>query len=150
MKKLLLLLPAVLLLAVGCGSAAVNNSVGSITPTLNNQVVASSSLAKFSNSPYYANSYLISGDSLSPASQNALTGFTLAKQTLPDGTTQFSLTAKETGYNDQSYILQPGQQLYFMDSNLGDDAGGSERNQIDDFGIVVDANGNIVSTGQTQ
>jgi len=155
MKKLLFILPAVLLLVAGCGYAATSpkNTVGGNLPAVSNIAGTNGSTAnpsqqKFSDSPYYSSSSLISGDTLSAAAQNALTGFTLSKQTLADGTTQINLTAKETGYQNQSYNLKPGEQLYFTELNPGDDSSGKERNQGDDFGTVVDASGYIVSGGR--
>jgi len=141
MKKILLVLPAMLLILAGCGSPAASPSN---TDTSSSSSTQPSGAQKFSDQSYYSNSYLVSGDNLSADAQRALAGFQLQKKSMPDGTTQITLKALEPAYHDQSYTLKPGEQLYFIDRNLGDDAGGQENYIGEDSAAVVDAQGNVV------
>lgn len=117
------------------------------TPSQTNST-SSNSIAsmKFSDSPYYHYSYLISGGALSSQAQRALAGFNLSATQNSDGTTTYTLTALESGYVSQTYTLQPGQSLYFLEGSMGDDdtMGNLDYNLGDDNAIVVDSNGNIV------
>jgi len=140
MKKILIILPFVLLLTAGC--QAVNNN-GTASTVGNNAATTNSTGQKFSDSADFANAYLISSGTLSSTTQQALTGFQLNKEPLPDGSLQINLKATESGYQDQQYTLKPGQQLYFVDRFLGDDVS-SEGNQRDDYGVIVDSQGYIV------
>lgn len=148
MKKLLIILPLVLLVTAGCQTTnkpatTANNNASST----NNTNSPSATGQKFSESPDYQNSYLISGPTLSPEAQQVLNGFKLSKQTLADGSEQINLKAMESAYQDQQYTLQPGQQLFFVDRSLGDDST-KEGNSRDDYGIIVDGQGYIVTSGR--
>ena len=145
MKKLLILLPLVTLMAASCQMAPSSNN--STTNASGTDLTVNSSMQKFSDSADYSNSHLISGDTLDSQAQLALAGFNLNKQTLADGSTQINLTATESGYHDQQYVLKTGQQLYFIDRTLGDDQG-TERSTGDDYGVIVDSQGLIVNSGQ--
>lgn len=147
MKKIFLILAPVLLITAGCqtifNKPAPNSTINSTSTTINVPANPNLSRQKFIDSKYFQNSYLISDDILSTQAKKALTGFQISKETMPDGSVKISLKATESGYQDQQYILKAGQMLYFIDKNLGDDSG-SEKNQGDDFGIVVDSSGYIV------
>ena len=151
MKKILLILPLVTLAVAGCQLGATNSSYNySPNPTSTTgdlSATTTMTTQKFSDSADYQSAYLISGASLDSSAQQALTGFNLSKQTLPNGSIQINLKAVESGYQDQQYTLQSGQQLYFVDRTFGDDRN-SEGNQGDDYGIIVDAQGFVVSGGQ--
>jgi len=164
MKKMLIMLPVVTLLISGCqlGSnssnsnpANTNTSVSQTNANLNTQVnnpnatdATNTSIAqKFTDSADFDSSYLISGLTLDEASQRAIQGFQLSKQVLPDGSTQIKLKAIEAGYQDKLYTLKPDQKLYFIDRTLGDDRG-TENNTGDDYGVIVDNQGYIVSSEQ--
>jgi LysM repeat protein len=95
------------------------------------------------DSPYANYAYLISSNSLSADAQKALTGFKLTKSSNADGSTTYTLTAINPEYKTQTYTVQSGQKLYFIERNLGDDAG-EERFLGDDMALVVDAQGKIV------
>ena len=134
---------AVILLA-GCGSnqnsANQTGSMGSGTAGAQ----ASATGQKFADQAYASRSFLISGDTLSLGAQQALSGFQMNKQTMPNGTTQITLKALEPQYHDQAYTLKPGDQLYFIDKVMGDDTGSQEINIADDSAVVVDGQGNVV------
>jgi len=142
----------VLVLAAVVVIATRSNSTGSTIANSNTQSstnsagTGSTTSMKFSDSPYYPYRYLISGDTLSPDAQNAITGFNLSKTSNSDGTTTYTLTALKSEYVSQTYTLQPGQSLYFIERSMGDDdtAGNTDYNLGDDMAVVVDSNGNIV------
>ncbi len=150
MRKIYLVLPAVLLLAAGCSSPAVNSDY---TPNGANSVPAAASpeagpavnaRVKLADQPDYQYYYLISGSSLTPEAKTALTGFAMAKQSLPDGTTQIDLSSTNPEYKNQQYVLKPGEELYFKESFLGDDKEDKELGLRDDAAVVVDSQGYIV------
>lgn len=100
----------------------------------------------FVKSPLFNYAYLISGGSLSAEAKNAIAGFTVSTQTMSDGSQNITLNAISSQYQDQSYIVQSGQSLYFIERSMGDDQAPSVENALgDDFAVVVDANGYIVS-----
>ena len=100
---------------------------------------------KLADEPYAQFAYLISGDTLDSAAQTALTGFEMQKTANPDGTTTIKLNSSNPEYQDQSYTLKQGEQLYFIERSLGDDRDDYEHNLRDDFAVVVDADGYVVS-----
>lgn len=150
MKKMLFFTPIILLVLSGCGSVSVDNqSSNSPVHSTNGQrgTPPSSSSAgnRFADQSYYNYSYLISGDALSTKAQQAVSGFQVTKQNMPDGTIQITLKALNPEYHDQQYTLKTGEQLYFIEMSLGDDPSISEeRNLRDDTAVVVDAQGNVV------
>jgi hypothetical protein len=133
MKRNIFLLGIVVLLATGCGTTG---NIGQSGQNTSGQ--------KFTDQSYYQNSYLISGDSLSPDAEKALTGFKMERKPMPDGSTEVSLKAEEPQYHDQKFTLKPGEQLYMIDYMLGDDSG-KERNIFDDSAVVVDSQGVVVT-----
>ena len=134
-KKILIV--GLLLFLAGCGSPMTQNN--SNTNSSNGSINV-----KFSDQPYYNSSYLISSDNLSTDAQAALSGFSLSKKAMPDGTTQITLKALSTEYHDQQYTLKPGEQLYFIEKTLGDDQANQDSNLHDDTAVVVDSQGNVV------
>lgn len=102
-------------------------------------------LVKFSTSPYAQFAYLISGSTLSPEAQRALTGYELVKAKQDNGDTQITLRSTSAPAPDQIYMLTPGESLYFVDYVLGDDAQPRDYSPNDDKAIVVDQKGNIVA-----
>jgi hypothetical protein len=121
--------------------------IGNETPPANsgNSAIPAGSI-KFSDTPYYPYAYQISGNSRSNMANQALAGFKLDKTDNSDGTTTYILTALKQEYVNQSYTLQPGQSLYFIEMSMGDDdtANNADYNLGDDFAVVVDSNGYIV------
>jgi|SRR5579872_2480601 len=142
MKKILLVLPIVLLVAAACNSSSTSNSGASSSSG------GTSSAVKFSDQSYFKNAYLISSNTLSADAQKALTGFQMTKKTLADGSIQINLNALEANYHNQQYVLEPGQQLYFIEKFLGDDQAEKDQTAADDSAVVVDSNGNVVQAPQ--
>jgi len=140
MKKLLLALAAVLLVGAGCASTT------AVAPKGQKSQAEVAAGTKFVEQPYYQSSYLISGDSLGVEAQSAIAGFQMTKEPQPDGTTKITLKAVKAGYQDQQYVLKPGEQLYFVEKYLQDDdpVKNEEKNLKDDQGVIVDAQGNVV------
>jgi hypothetical protein len=61
-----------------------------------------------------------------------------------DGTTTYNLIALNSEYQNQSYTLQSGQSLYFIERSMGDDGNGSENFLGDDHAVIVDSSGYII------
>lgn len=125
------------------------NSTGNVVAGGSNTVSGQNSsntnnAIKLSDTSYANNAYLISSDTLSPEAQQAISGFNINKQTNSDGTTTITLVAINPEYQNQSYTLQSGQSLYFIEMSMGDDRNGSETFLGDDHAVVVDSNGYIV------
>ena len=78
------------------------------------------------------------------ATKQALSGFTVDKQALSDGSTQITLNATNPEYQTQTYTLTPGQKLYFIERNLGDDQNGQDIVLGDDRAVVTESDGTIV------
>jgi len=101
---------------------------------------------KLIDEPYFSKAYLISSDTLDTAAQNAISGFSLSKTALADGSVNITLKALNSEYTDRSYTVQPGQSLYFIEMSGGDDSPpNGERYINDDSAVIVDSNGYVVS-----
>ncbi len=111
---------------------------------MSGKTVSTTPGAKLSDQPYAKFAYLVSGDTLSPEAQTALAGFTVQKQPASDGGTDITLKSTQAGGQDLQYHLQKGQQLYFVETSMGDDQGNQEYGMYDDKGVITDANGYIV------
>jgi hypothetical protein len=143
MNKLLASATLILLLGAGCSSVQPTNDNTNAQATANQPAA----LVKFADQPYYKNAYLISGPAMDAKTKEAITGFDITKKTLSDGSTQYNLKALKSEYKDRVYTLKPGQQLYFIETFMGDD---DEKNDVDngmrdDMAVVVDANGYVVN-----
>lgn len=163
MKNIFWVLPAVLVLAAGCSANPTANNVNpgsasqvtpadrnlNLTPSTTPPASPSAPMVttgnKLADQPYASQAYLISGDTLSASAQQALSGFTLSKSKLADGTLQIELKAVNPEYQSQQYLLKPGEQLYFIEKFGADDQGGQDANTHDDQAVVVNAQGEIVS-----
>ncbi len=151
MKKirLFILLPLTLVVVAGCSLSPTAKNLtankATSTGTTSTLEVNAQTKVKLSDSPDAGNAFLISGDSLSAEATQALTGFTINKQIMPDGTTKITLTAIDPEYKNQEYTLEVGQSLYFIDRSLRDD-NSQEANIGDDFGIITDSDGYIISS----
>ncbi|MDE2037738.1 MAG: hypothetical protein KGI69_00740 [Patescibacteria group bacterium] len=99
----------------------------------------------FSSSPYYDRSYLIYPGTPSAAAQRALDGFVMTTHDAGNGTTAVTLTSKAGDYPAQTYSIGPGSELFFVETSMGDDQPSQDYAYGDDFGVVVDQNGYIVS-----
>lgn len=100
---------------------------------------------KFSTSPYAQFAYLISGNTISPDAQRALTGYELVRTKLPNGNLEITLRPTSAPAPDQLYTLTPGESLYFVDYVLGDDTQPKDYSPNDDKAVVVDQNGYIAA-----
>ncbi len=140
-----------LFLAACTGNAAPTN-VTPPPPSQGSQASAVSLVGtKLSDSPLAASSYLISESAptaFDAATKAALAGYDVQSAMLPDGSKQITLHATNPQYHDQSFTLKPGQKLYFVEKYLQDDPNGEEKNEKDDWGIVTDSGGTVVSTNQ--
>lgn len=98
---------------------------------------------KFVDSPFYATAYKIAPitGTLSQKTQIALTGWNMKTENLTGGDLQVTLSPLETGDVKQVYVVKPGDTLYFVEMKLADDATGSDKNRLDDMGVLVDKNG---------
>ena len=137
------------------GGVAMFNSKPSSSPSKAMASAASSISAsttmKFADQPYAQYAYLIDPANLNAmdaATKAAVAGFMITAQKAANGTVTVKLTSQNTEYHDQSYILSPGEKLYFIEKNLGDDQNGTERFLGDDTAVVVDQNGTIVNQNQ--
>ena len=147
----LIVLLAIALIIVGIvlfsshSNSTGNVIAGSSTPIASPQNT-SANMMKLSDSPYANYAYLISTNPLSSQAQEAITGFQLNTTSNSDGSTTYILTAIKQSYYNQSYTIQPGQNLYFIERSMGDDnvADNDDYNLGDDFAIVVDSNGYII------
>jgi heme/copper-type cytochrome/quinol oxidase subunit 2 len=99
----------------------------------------------FSSSPLSQNAYLISTGTYDAATKTALTGFTVTKKTLADGSMEITLNATNPDYQTQTYTVKTGEKLYFIEGLPGDDNGNTDRSMGDDQAILVDVNGYIVT-----
>ena len=99
----------------------------------------------FSNSTLAKYAYNITGASLSADAKKATAGFNITRKSLADGSVNISLTANKAGYVSQSFIVKPGQTLYFIELAMGDDSatGDNDYRLSDDMGVLVNANGTV-------
>jgi hypothetical protein len=119
------------------GQNSANSNFGSTT--------AQSALVLFASSPLAQNAYLISTSTYDASTTRALSGFTVTKKALPDGSTQITLNSQNAEYQTQVYTIKPGEKLYFIEKFLADDSASGDRNIKDDSAVVVDKNGYIVN-----
>jgi len=77
--------------------------------------------------------------------KKAMTGFNIKSETQKDGSTLVTLTPKDSDDQYQSYVVQKGQMLYFVEQTPADDKNDQDKdlNYRDDYGIITDANGII-------
>jgi len=103
-------------------------------PVARGDKLADSAMEKFA--------YLIF-PTLSDDSKKVLTGFDVKTKKLADGSTQVDLVPKDSDDQFQSYVVKPGNSLYFIEMTPSDDKLDTDRdaNYRDDYGIITDANG---------
>lgn len=103
-----------------------------------------STAVRFSDSRYASTAYLISTTSTyDAATQKALMGFQVKKQTLSDGSLQIDLIALKGEYQTQKYTVKPGEKLYFVEGTFADDSASEDHSPMDDHAILVSADGFI-------
>ncbi|MDE2026026.1 MAG: hypothetical protein KGJ07_06025 [Patescibacteria group bacterium] len=88
--------------------------------------------------------YPVSGD-LPADAKVAMSGWELGSTQNADGSTTVTLTPSNSEQEDhkQTFTLQSGDKLYFVELNLQDDQNGNDHLWFDDLGIVTDSNGII-------
>lgn len=156
MKKTLIIVVAALVAAVfvlaGCaqqpgpGTGSQGAPSGVAAAPGSSAANTSSAQVRLQDTQYWPYAYLISGNVTSPQAEAALAGFQVVRTMQPDGSLQVTLKALQPEYHDQSYVVQPGQQLYFIETSMGDDAGGQEYSLRDDTAVLTDANGYIIQS----
>lgn len=110
-----------------------------------NQQGSSQKKVKLSNTKYAPYAYKISDDSVSQEEKKALAGFKVSKSS-SGGVTTIHLDTTKQEYSNQTYHLKNKEELYFIETSMGDDSGGHEYAMEDDQGVVVDSNGYIIRT----
>lgn len=133
----------IIILGVWMYSASKSKSINNSTVIPVSQSGHSNQL--FSNSSLSQNAYLISTPTYDANTKTALSGFTVTSSVQTDGSTKYTLNAQNPEYTTQTYIVKPGEKLYFIDSLLADDNGNADKTLRDDTAVVVDANGYIVN-----
>jgi hypothetical protein len=148
----------IILLILGGGyyylvnKSGTSGSATAPAPQLDQSVVTNTGTAispmsqmAFSQSPDYAVAKQIFPGIISAEAKTAMQNFTMKTTTQADGSTMVTLTPKNAAEKQQIYFVKSGEKLYFVEKFPGDDASGSDNNLKDDYGIVVDASGNIVT-----
>jgi Tfp pilus assembly protein PilX len=125
----------------GRNSASSSYPAIKVTPTAKPTIM----MQKFSDSSDFQYAYKIFPGALSSESKQAMAGFAMTTKTLPDNSTQVTLTAQKPEYKSQQYTVKSGYTLYFIERNLKDDnpEEDSDANLHDDTAILVDPQGNI-------
>ncbi len=134
-----------LILVFSGGNSSGKPSLPSGQPPQAGNAAQSSGGTLFADSPYASYAYLISTSPLSAQAKQALTGFNLNVTQNSNGSETYRLTTAKSNYVNQTYILEPGQKLYFIERSLGDDDASTDTDYMmgDDAGIVVNADGTI-------
>lgn len=98
---------------------------------------------KFVGSAVEKFAHLIAPGTISADSQQYLTGFAVKSTSLEGGDTQVDLVPKDSDDQFQSYVLKPGDSLYFVEMTPVDDKADKDvdANYRDDYGIVVNSQG---------
>ncbi len=130
--------------ATGSGQAGNTPTTGNTQASGGAQTSGSAPRVRLQDTPYMNYAYLISDNATSPQEDAALAGFQVQKQTLADGSLQVTLKALQPEYHDQTYMVQPGEKLYFIETSFGDDRSSQEYNLGDDTAVLVDADGYII------
>lgn len=148
MKKNSIIIIVTIIVLLIIGFLIYNNSKGENqnNPYSNSSVsTIHSSQELFANSALAQNAHLISAPTFDTATEQALSGFTVTKKALPDGSTQITLNSQNSEYQTQTYVVKLGQKLYFIENFLADDTGTADKNVKDDTAVLVDENGYIVN-----
>lgn len=97
------------------------------------------------NSPLGKFAYQIAPGDIAPETQMKLSGFTIDKTTQADGSIMVKLTPKDSEDQNQQYIIKTGEKLYFIEQTTIDDQPNqnTDKNLRDDYGVIVDSQGNI-------
>jgi len=139
-----LLLLALVVVVSGCSTTPPTTPVSS-NPAATSPSTTTQAAPNIADARYANNAFLISGDTLDAAAQAATSGFTINKVVNSDGSTTISLSSSNPDYQNQNYTLQPGQKLYFIEMNAGDDVNNGDGTIADDRALVTDVDGNILN-----
>jgi hypothetical protein len=136
----------VLILVFSGGNSSSKPNLPSVQPPQTGNGTQSSAGTLFSDSPYASYAYLISTSPLSSQAKEATTGFAITSVQNSNGSATYRLATARSNYVNQTYTLEPGQKLYFIERSLGDDDASSDTDYMlgDDTAIIVDTNGYIV------
>ncbi len=136
---------------IGDNTGTVTAPVSQAAPSQNTGTAQSSGQqssgkqqVRLQDTPYWNFAHLISDPTMDSATKQALAGFSVKRTVLSNGTIQVDLTAQRSGYRSQTYMLEPGQKLYFIETSFGDDAASREFSLGDDAAVKVDANGYVL------
>jgi hypothetical protein len=101
----------------------------------------------FKDSSMFQYAYQIFPGPISDQTKNAMAGFMTTSKTLPDGSTQITMTATNPEYKNQQYSVKPGYVLYFIEKSPGDDSASenTDRYLPDDTAVLVDPQGYAVN-----
>ena len=78
------------------------------------------------------------------ATQQSLKGFQVKKKVLADGSLEITLIALQSEYPNQTYVVKPGEKLYFVEVSSVDDSVSEDHSPADDHAILVSADGFIL------
>lgn len=146
-KKIYLYILIILVVLLIIGIVIIVN----INKPSKSNTIRENSLQKFSDSKFVNNAHLISGNSLDKKTTDAISGFSYIKQTMIDGSLNITLKALNPEYQDQNYIVKPGEKLYFIEMSMNDDNPPNGEDRInDDKAILVDSNDYIINTYNIQ
>lgn len=119
-----------------------NNTATTLGTTVTPTVMAPQ---KFTDSNLASIAYQIFPGPMSAETVKAIAGFNIKTTPNADATTLISLTSTNPEYKDQQYTVKPGEILYFIEKNPGDDSENKDKFMADDTAVLVDANGFIIT-----
>jgi len=123
-----------------------NYTVSSSNPPSSMQSArTTTAMQKFSDSSDFQYAYKIFPGTLSTESKQAMAGFAMTTKSMPDGSSQVTLTAQKPEYTSQQYTVKSDYTLYFIERMPADDnpQEDSDQNHHDDTAILVDPQGYI-------
>jgi hypothetical protein len=122
------------------------NYTSSVQTPKSTTATATTNKQKFSDSSDFQYGYKIFPGALSSSAKEAMAGFAFTTKTMPDGSTQITLTSQNKFYKTQQYVVKPGSSLYFIERMMGDDDSekDTDARYTDDTAIIVDVQGYIV------
>lgn len=99
---------------------------------------------KLMSSPLSTHAYLVFPGDLTDEAKKATNGWQIKTEKNTDGSTDVSFIPMESTDTKQVYTVASGNQLYFVELNLGDDTKpGADINLRDDYGVITDKDGTI-------
>lgn len=87
--------------------------------------------------------YKVMPGDLSEDAKKALIGFNMKTDKLSNGSIRVDLVPKDTDDEFQTYVVKPGNSLFFVEMTPLDDKAAEDKdiNYRDDYGIIVDKDG---------